>query len=56
MLVGKVGLRRLTDATLAPLLHALEAERAARLDRGRKKTRGEGIPQGLPPEANGDGA
>lgn len=36
MLVSKVGFRMLAEPTYAPLLHALQAERARRLERGRK--------------------
>jgi hypothetical protein len=46
MLVGKVGLRGMTDPTLTPLLHALERERAARLQAGKRPT---------PPRVEGDG-
>jgi hypothetical protein len=45
MLVSKVGFRILAEPTYAPLLHALQAERAARLAKGRKvpaPTNGEG--------------
>jgi hypothetical protein len=45
MLVSKVGFRMLAEPTYAPLLHALQAERAARLAKGRKvpaPTNGEG--------------
>jgi len=41
LLIGKVGLRALADKSLEPLHVALLAERASRLDRGRKTT-GEG--------------
>jgi hypothetical protein len=44
MLVSKVGLRMLAEPTYAPLLAALQAERARRLEQGRKhaKPTGEG--------------
>ena len=38
MLVSKVGFRMLAEPTYAPLLHALQAERAARLARGKRPT------------------
>jgi hypothetical protein len=41
LLIGKVGLKALADKSLEPLHVALLAERAGRLDRGRKTT-GEG--------------
>jgi hypothetical protein len=44
MLVGKVGLRHLSDPTVAPLLQALEHERATRLTNGQR-------PQPVPGEA-----
>jgi hypothetical protein len=37
MLVSKVGFRMLAEPTYAPLLHALQAERAARLARGKRR-------------------
>jgi hypothetical protein len=49
MLISKTAqLVRVQGVRWVPLLHALQAERAGRLDRGRKKP--------LAPEANGDGA
>jgi hypothetical protein len=42
MLVSKVGFRMLAEPTYAPLLHALQAERARRLERGRKVPTSEG--------------
>jgi hypothetical protein len=58
MVVGKVRLRQMADPSLTPLLEAMESERQARLDRGRKKNPlTGGLPHGgLAPEGNGDGA
>jgi hypothetical protein len=42
MLVSKVGFRMLAEPTYAPLLAALQSERAKRLERGRKVPTSEG--------------